>query len=1306
MERLAEAGVKQVLVMNLAPNGPLFGSQPDHPPFLSEEWWDCFLFVLQQAEALGMRVWFYDQLGFSGARLQDQLVFANPQFQGAAIQWVETTVEGEANVSLTPPPGVTPLAIHALPLDDAAPARCLAVFHEGAPMPFQWKAPSGRWRLVLFYAVPSKFDYLNPQACQALLNKIHGEFERRAGKYLGKVLVGSFQDEFPMLPKWTWQFPEKFRKRKGYEIREWLCALFFPTTEEGRKVRCDALEVLSELAEEAFFRPLYEWHEKHGMLLGCDQMNRNADPIEGQRWYLDYFRILRWFSAPGQDHSGDVKPHDAIAQLYRRPRVWLEGFHSSGWGHTLDELSQWLHRWYQRGANLYNPHAIYYSTKGSWWEWAPPSTCWRQPYWRHYRLFAEHVARLSFLLSQGHHVCPLAVLYPSTTIQAHMGLGEPDEVAKECQRVYWALVGNPNWWRPQLGVLEKDGRDFTLLNEESLEGAKVQQGALVLGSNRFQVVMLPHAAVLRAKTFDRLLSLAKSGGTVIAVGCVPSQLLGKSREEAEEAVQALFGFAPSRNARSYSEVTFPSGGGGIFVKEPEKVTEVLATKLPPPVEGVPYRHWRIEREDFFFLVHPQVFANPQPVQSAPIEPLIIPVRFAVKGVPHLWDTMTGEVLPLPARVTEKGTEVPLDFSHANALVISFRRGKPSEPTPPAREEEALSLTGDWQITYVPTLDNRWGDFDLPPSDTVPVQVRRFRFRAEGEGEDGVTLGWYLPDFDDRTWEQRTYSFGPYLLRRGPFPPDQTSSLRVSGTEPDWQPVLLSLKLGIEKDPAHGGTLGPKGSVPEEFVDLGVGAEGETFDLFTKVHASSEQQQWLSVFGSCGKEVWLNGEQLFPPTDADLICLPVRLRVGLNSLLLRITRRVGRTRVSFQFLDEPNRALMPNWIWFPELPYPDFGIPRCSRAFRRTITIPSLVREAWLGIVAESGYRLWVNGHFLGEGRIDHSRIALDRYDIGSYLQQGANTIAVRAWTEGGAAGLLVYGEIVLRNGERVVFTSNPSWRTNRWELGKEPSDWMEPRHDDRHWHYAISQGIPPMAPWGEVDGLPKNQAPHPLPRAGWLENLPDRPFAPPFEPFLDRGKRAGWVRFLVPPGATKMRLKIKGEARVFVDGQEIAPNGDGAYPLPNPEKVRRIAAIRFTSDIGFPETAAFLEPVTFEVRTGRMGPGAWADYGLSCYSGGITYEKTFTLDNPEGEWVLDLGKVRGTAEVWLNGEKVGVRIWSPFRFDLTGKLRRGENQLRIVVFSSLGPHYFEAVPTPYLFAEQHLAGLFGPVRLLRRVSAG
>jgi hypothetical protein len=40
------------------------------------------------------------------------------------------------------------------------------------------------------------------------------------------------------------------------------------------------------------------------------------------------------------------------------------------------------------------------------------------------------------------------------------------------------------------------------------------------------------------------------------------------------------------------------------------------------------------------------------------------------------------------------------------------------------------------------------------------------------------------------------------------------------------------------------------------------------------------------------------------------------------------------------------------------------------------------------------------------------------------------------------------------------------------------------------------------------------------------------------------------------------------------------------------------------------------------------------------------------------------------AEVWVNGRKAGERVWRPYRFDITGLVRSGLNQLRIRVANS------------------------------------
>ncbi len=81
--------------------------------------------------------------------------------------------------------------------------------------------------------------------------------------------------------------------------------------------------------------------------------------------------------------------------------------------------------------------------------------------------------------------------------------------------------------------------------------------------------------------------------------------------------------------------------------------------------------------------------------------------------------------------------------------------------------------------------------------------------------------------------------------------------------------------------------------------------------------------------------------------------------------------------------------------------------------------------------------------------------------------------------------------------------------------------------------------------------------------------------------------------------------------------------------------------------------------------------------------------------------LLDLGRVRGTAEVRVNGSVAGVRVLSPYVFDLTDLLTSGENELEVLVLGTLGPYLDTQSPTHYVFPGQRTTGLFGPVKLRR-----
>ncbi|MET9871864.1 hypothetical protein ABZZ16_38180, partial [Streptomyces sp. NPDC006386] len=92
LRAFAEGGVHNLVVINLAPAGPTFGAMADDPAWFGEEWWDRFTDTCEIAAELGTRLWFYDQIGFSGANVQGTVTRRHPEAAGLALRCREVKV--------------------------------------------------------------------------------------------------------------------------------------------------------------------------------------------------------------------------------------------------------------------------------------------------------------------------------------------------------------------------------------------------------------------------------------------------------------------------------------------------------------------------------------------------------------------------------------------------------------------------------------------------------------------------------------------------------------------------------------------------------------------------------------------------------------------------------------------------------------------------------------------------------------------------------------------------------------------------------------------------------------------------------------------------------------------------------------------------------------------------------------------------------------------------------------------------------------------------------------------------------------
>lgn len=108
-----------------------------------------------------------------------------------------------------------------------------------------------------------------------------------------------------------------------------------------------------------------------------------------------------------------------------------------------------------------------------------------------------------------------------------------------------------------------------------------------------------------------------------------------------------------------------------------------------------------------------------------------------------------------------------------------------------------------------------------------------------------------------------------------------------------------------------------------------------------------------------------------------------------------------------------------------------------------------------------------------------------------------------------------------------------------------------------------------------------------------------------------------------------------------------------------------------------------LQEYDFETDKLLFVPGDWNTQRpeLYYYEGTIWYRKRFTYNLEEGKRLfLNFGAVNYEAIVWLNCERLGSHIggFTPFNFEITGKLKAGENSLVVKVDNKRKP---EAVPT-------------------------
>jgi hypothetical protein len=246
----------------------------------------------------------------------------------------------------------------------------------------------------------------------------------------------------------------------------------------------------------------------------------------------------------------------------------------------------------------------------------------------------------------------------------------------------------------------------------------------------------------------------------------------------------------------------------------------------------------------------------------------------------------------------------------------------------------------------------------------------------------------------------------------------------------------------------------------------------------------------------------------------------------------------------------------------------------------------------------------------------------------------------------------------------------------------------------------VQTGTKPLATFAVLQSRPTlPEQPRFMPLSRWNSIAPDLVY----DYHTQDHETVGWYRFAAPPGAKEAKLNLVAKKiEAWIDG-EPTPVSDDVIRFPktasDATQLSQVA-LRVHQKTGDYEGAAFQAPIAFKCGRGKIELGDWSKSGLTYYSGGVSYIRNVHLDELQkhDRVMLDLGELRTSAELKVNGRPLGVRLAPPFTFDITDAVHPGDNEIQVEVLNTLA-NYMSAGPTKFVYPGQTLSGLLGPVSL-------
>lgn len=452
-------------------------------PYMGEEWFDCYRFVVNEAKRLGLEVWIYDEDGWPSG-------FAGGQVTALGEKhWLKELRFSESEIGL--------------PENRVAAWRQTQNGYEPIP-----KESAEKGDLVCWYTADKNYvDLLSAETVKCFIDKTHERYKQELGGDFGGVIKGVFTDEPQIRPyPWSVALEEAWFSRYHEPLTNKLYLLVKEET-GFESFRLQFRDLVSDLFYHSFTEQIADWCGQNGLIF-TGHFSEEDGLVMQVHSNCGVMRHYTAMQLPGIDHLGNrntspilLKQPSSVAHQLGKQDVLSETYGCAGWDISFKQICSIWGRQSVLGITKPCFHLSAYSIAGRRKRDYPAFYSYQEPWWEQFPAVMKWINGLNSLMREGERLSDVLVLSPLSGVSASYAKAAAESISTD----YRCLVEN----------LLNAQVDVELGDEKIIsQFGCVKSGLFFVGLAAYRLVIVPQTLSLSKNTVSLLREFAKQGGQI------------------------------------------------------------------------------------------------------------------------------------------------------------------------------------------------------------------------------------------------------------------------------------------------------------------------------------------------------------------------------------------------------------------------------------------------------------------------------------------------------------------------------------------------------------------------------------------------------------------------------------------------------------------------------------------------------------------------------------------------------------------------------------------------------------------------